>query len=121
MVNSSRLSGWGCTVAVLSEGRSLPPLPHQTKLGMGGGRPSPGFACNPANLRFFDRQDRLQYGCSKLPWLGNRGDLVFPYFAGKLGARPAGFEPATGGLEVRINLFTSVHRCSKTRIFKPIP
>src|SRR5829696_5035922 len=35
------------------------------------------------------------------------------------GARPAGFEPASRGLEVRIDKFTAVRCCPETRIFKP--
>jgi hypothetical protein len=35
-----------------------------------------------------------------------------------LRARPAGFEPATRGLEVRIDKFTAVRRCPETRISK---
>ena len=37
-----------------------------------------------------------------------------------LGARPAGFEPATGGLEVPGNAFATVHRRAEKRLFKPI-
>src|SRR5215213_3201292 len=38
----------------------------------------------------------------------------FCRFAGNLEARPAGFEPATGGLEVRREGFAGVRTCSKT-------
>jgi hypothetical protein len=42
-------------------------------------------------------------------------------FAAKLGARPGGFEPATGGLEVRGYSFQCVTGCCRTRLNKPNP
>ena len=40
--------------------------------------------------------------------LQSRRSIVFQCFAGKKGARPAGFEPATRGLEVRCDVFAGV-------------
>ena len=46
--------------------------------------------------------------------------FVFPYFAGRSGARPAGFEPATGGLEVRDGLLSpSIAWCQKV-LYLPV-
>ena len=61
----------------------------------------------------------LQYGYSKRLPAPSRGPFVFQCFATTLGARPAGFEPATGGLEVRDGS-TSINNLKRTKpLLKP--
>ena len=45
--------------------------------------------------------------------------FAFRCFAGKKGARPAGFEPATRGLEVRNDTFVTAHQGSPMLTNKP--
>jgi hypothetical protein len=45
----------------------------------------------------------------------------FLCFLATLGARPAGFEPATGGLEERGDGLQHVPACCRTRLNKPNP
>src|SRR5215212_6646789 len=62
--------------------------------------------CEGRNMPYLND---TRYGCSK--WARRRAGIrLFLYFAGKRGARPAGFEPATRGLEVRCSVLLSYGR-----------